>query len=261
MNPVNLVVLCLALMLFSLITVSLINRLQSRNRLMRQRAQTLRRRITELEELCAAIEPLLESVLIPSLVNAEVIDLIHTVKRLDSSATHLDVHLEQAQMLARDLNNDRRTQPLYRLMPSDAAIAKNKYYLTEAARLVRKRHAQGQLQTAEFDAFLRELIWAHLMVDVISFIGHGHKAIARGEPLVAYSFYRKAQNVLVGASVDDDRRHRFIREIGEILASKRPALSLDLMPESDFNPAQMALQASAKAQAAASAAAALDRPA
>lgn len=236
MNSVSVLTLCLALMLFSLITVSLINRAQTRNRLINHRIQVLRRRISELEELCVSVEPLLESVIVPRLINDEVIELIQAVQKLDNGANYLELQLEQAQQLSREFNNDRRSQPLYRLMPSDAAIARAKYCLTEAARLIRKHHAHGLLQTAEMEAHIKELSWAHMMVDVISHMGHGHKAVTRGDHLAAYSYYRKAQGILINGSIDEERRHRFIREISEILKNKRVALSLELMPESDFNP-------------------------
>ena len=236
MNTVSVLTLCLALMLFSLITVSFINQAQTRNRLIRNRLQTLKQRLGEFEELCASVEPLLESLQIPRIINDEVIDLIHAIQQLDGQASYLDVHLEQARALAKELSNDRRTQPIYRLMPSDAAIAKAKYYLTTAARIIRKQHAHGQLQTAEMEVHIRELTWAFIMVDVISYVGHGHKAVSRGDHLAAYSYYKKAQNILINSGMDEQRRHRFIRELSEILKNKRVALSLELMPESDYNP-------------------------
>ncbi len=235
-SSVSILTACLALMLLSVLTVSLINQFQSRNRLLRHRVESLRRKISDLEELCAAVEPLLETVMIPKLINDEVIHLIQAVRQLDPSTTYLDLHLDQAQNLARELSNDRRTQPLYRLMSSDAAIAKSKFYIIEAAKVMRKLNAHGIIQHSELEAFIRELSWAHLMVGVISHVGHGHKAVTRGDNVVAYSFYRKAQNMLINGNIDEQRRHRFIREIGEILSNKRVALSLELMPESDFNP-------------------------
>jgi hypothetical protein len=236
MSSVTGVTLFLALIVFSLITVSIANRIQTRKRLVRHKMLQIRVRIDELEEICAGIEPLLEPVFIPRLINEEILDLIRSVKKLDPNARFADVKLEHAQSLAQQLDAGQRTQPFYRIQPSDAAIAKRKVYLSEAARVVRRHQALGRLDSAEMEAYIRELAWAHLMVDVISHLAQGHKAVNRDDPVVAYGYYRRAQNLLIGTQVADDRRHRMIREIGEILSGKRLAISTDLMPEADFNP-------------------------
>lgn len=236
MSSIAGIALFFALIIFSLVVVSFANRIQTRNRLMRHKAQQMRLRIDELEEVCAGIEPLLESVFIPRLINEEVLDLIKSVKQLDANASFVAVKQEHAQTLAQALDQGQRTQPFYRAQPSDAAIAKHKHYLTEAARVVRRHQTIGRLQTDEMDSYVRELAWAHLMVDVVSFIAQGHKAVTREDPVVAYGYYRRAQNLLMSNQLSDDRRHRMIREIGEILAGKRLALGTDLMPESNFNP-------------------------
>lgn len=236
MNSFTGVTLFFALIVFSLVVVSFANRIQTRNRLVRHKVQQLRMRIDELEEICSGIEPLLESVFIPRLINEEILDLARSVKQLDANAGFVDLKLEHAQNLAQSLDSGQRTQPFYRAQPSDAAIAKHKHYLTEAARVVRRHQSLGRLQTDEMDSYIRELAWAHLMVDVISYIVQGHKAVTREDPVVAYGYYRRAQNLLMGTQLSDDRRHRLIREIGEVLAGKRLALATDLMPESNFNP-------------------------
>lgn len=236
MNSVTGVFIFLALIVSSLLVVSFANRIQTRNRLIRQRVQLMRLRIEELEEICAGVEPLLESVFIPKLINEEILDLIQSIKRLDANATFLEEKLEHAKALASKLDAQQRIQPLYRIMPSDIAIVKHKHYLTEAGRLVRRHHAIGRLQGEEMDSHIRELSWAHLMVDVISHVTQGHKAVNRDDPIVAYGYYRRAQNVLMSTQTPDERRHRLIRELGEILNGKRLALSVDLMPETEFNP-------------------------
>lgn len=236
MNSATGIIALLLLVAVSLTVVSLVNRVQTRNRLIRLKIHQLRRRLNELEELCTAVEPLLESILIPRLINEEILDLIHSIERLEDHAPYLDASRENAQQLAKQLEEERRSQSLHRLMSSDAAIAKNQYYLTDAARLVRRHHALGRLEASEMESYIAELSWAHLMVEVISHIGHGHKAVSRGDHLVAYGYYRKAQNLLINHNHRDDRRHRFIRELGEILSNRRTAISTDLMPETDYNP-------------------------
>lgn len=236
MNSVTGVIIFLALIIFSLVVVSFANRIQTRNRLVRQRVQRMRLRIEELEEICAGIEPLLESVFIPKLINEEILDLIRSVKQLDPSASFVDVKLEHATALAAKLDAEQRSQPFHRVMTSDAAIAKHKHYLAEAARVVRRHQAIGRLQSDEMEFYIKELSWAYLMVDVVSHVTQGHKAVNRDDPIVAYGYYRRAQNLLMGAQSADERRHRLIRELGEVLNGKRLALSTDLMPETEFNP-------------------------
>lgn len=238
MNSTTGIFLFLVLIFGSLLIVSFANRIQTRTRFVRQKIRQMRRRLEELEEICAAVEPLLETVLIPKIINEEIIDLIDSIAHLDPSANFVHVKREHANSLADKLSAELRTQPFCRSLTSDAAIARHKYYLTEAARLVRRHNAIGRLDTTELESHLKELSWARLMVEVISHIAQGHKAVNRNDATVAYGFYRKAQNLLMSANNSDDRRHRFIREIGEIFAGKRLAISTDLMPESDSNPTQ-----------------------
>src|SRR5690606_2128914 len=94
----------------------------------------------------------------------------------------------------------------------------------------------GRLQSTEADLYIRELAWAHLMVDVVSLVAQGHKAVNRDDPMAAYGYYRRAQNMMMTSPLPDDRRHRVIREIGEILEGKRLALEADMMPEVEYNP-------------------------
>jgi hypothetical protein len=236
MNSITIIVCFLCLMAFSLIVVSFANGVQTRGRLIHQKKFQLKRRIDELEEICTAIEPLLESVLIPKLINEEVLDLIRSLEQLDPNEPVIDIKRGNALEVADNLSSGVRLQPLYRVQPSDAAIARNKYCLTEASRVVRRHQLIGRLDTTELEAYIDELAWAHLMVEVVSLVSQGHKAVNRNEPMIAYGFYRKAQNSLLAANVRDDRRHRFIKEISEIFSGKRLSISTDLMPESEFNP-------------------------
>lgn len=236
------VLLLLLLIAASLTLVSLVNRIQTRNRLVRQRVQHLTKRINELEELCAAIEPLLESTLIPKLINEEIIQLIETVQRLDPEATYLEVKLDQAKQMSQQFASGQRNQALNRLLSSDAAIARSKHYINEVANELRKLQGQAKLQNTEMEGFVQELTWTRLMVEVISHIGHGHKAVARKDFLVAYGYYRKAQNLMINSQHKDERRHQMIKQIGELLKNKRASISEDYMPETEFNPSQNVMQ-------------------
>lgn len=225
----------LAIILLSLVIVSFVNRVQTRNRLIRQKCFQLKRRIDDLEELCSCVEPLLESVLIPRLINEEILDLIRSLEQLDGDAA-LDVKRATAEESGKILGAGQRTQVLYRVQANDADVARKKGLLTEAARVVRRHQALGRLDASELDAYIRELSWAHLMVEVVTHVTLGHRAVNRSDPMAAYAFYRKAQNALMQASINDNRRHRFIKEINDMLAGERLAISEELMPETQYNP-------------------------
>lgn len=238
MTAAVVLVVCSILLVASLLVVSLVNRQQTRKRLITEKIWQLRRKLTELEEITAVIEPFVESPMIPKAMNDEVIDLIHTINKLDSSITYLQSNLRTAQLLAESYAAQKATTALNRIQMSDAAIARAQSYLQEAARVVRNQQLVGRISITEMDAFLQELTWAHLMVDVLSHIGQGHKALTRADVLTAYGYYRNAQNKLMTANINDDRRNRMIREITEILQNKRKSISLDLMPETSLNPSK-----------------------
>ena len=230
------ILIFLVLMMFSLVVVSFVNRAQTRNRLIRQKSAQIRRRLEELEEVCSSIEPLLESSLIPKLINEEILDLIRSLEQLTPNDSTLDIKRANANEEAANFSSGNRSQPLYRIQNSDAAIARTKYYLTEAARVVRRHQAHGRLDATEMDSYIRELSWAHLMTEVVTHVSQGHKAVNRNQPMAAYGYYRKAQHLLMHSQLRDERRHRFIKAISDMLKGKRLAIGSDLMPEVEFNP-------------------------
>jgi hypothetical protein len=228
--------ICSLLMITSLLVVSYVNRQHTRKRVVTHKIWELRRRINELEEVGAAIEPLVESPIIPKTINDEIIELITTAKTLDPSILYLESNLMTAQTLSTAYLEQTSPTILNRVQPSDAAIARAQQYLQEAGRIVRSQQNSGRITITEMDQFIAELGWAHLMVEVLSHITQGHKAISRSDVLSAYGYYRNAINKLMTSAVIDERKHKLIREVSEILQNKRRAISLDLMPESSFNP-------------------------
>lgn len=221
----------------ALLIVSLINRQQMRARLITQKLSQMRRRVSELEELVAAIEPLVESLSIPRLINQDLIDLIqHMINLKPDSQAYLSSSLTTAQQQANELADEGKPREIYRLQESDAAIARNQYYLNEAAVIIRRLQAKGKIELAEMEVFIQELSWSHLMVNVISHIGQGHKALNRGDVITAYHFYRKSQSLLMESTHPDNRRHRMIKEITDILSNRTKTISIDLMPETLHNP-------------------------
>lgn len=225
----------------ALLVVSLINRQQMRARLINQKVSQMRRRVNELEELIVAIEPLVESLTIPRLINQELIDMIqHMITLKPDSQNYLASSLANAQHQAEDLADEAKPREIYRLQESDAAIARNQYYLNEAAVIIRRQQAKGKLEISEMETFIEELSWAHLMVNVISHVGQGHKALNRGDVLTAYHFYRKSQSLLMESGHPDNRRHRMIKELTDILSNRTKIISFDLMPETNYNPSDKA---------------------
>lgn len=222
----------------SLLLVGFADHMQTRRHVLQHKLQQMTLRIGELEEICAGVEPLIESILVPRLINDEILDLAQSIKRLDPNATSIDIKLEQAKELAEKFAAGQRSQPFYRVLPDEAAIAKHKQFLTEAGRIVRRHHALGRIQNADMESSIRELGWSHMMLDVVSLVVLGHQAVNRNDPVVAYGYYKRAQNLLMTSHLQDDRRHRLVREIDEILEGKRLALDEELMPESAFNPTQ-----------------------
>lgn len=236
MSSVTALSIGLVFLLVSLLALNLAKRFQARRRQKRAELEMLYKRVNDQEELRAFAEPLLESTAITELLNADVIALIQNVLELDPKATHLHEQIQQARELAEIFAQGRRTQPLNRLMESDAAIAQSKYNLTDVIRQVRKQQSLGVIDKCTSDQYLEELQWALLMVEVISYIGQGHKAIAREGLATAKALYQKALNLLNDDQSFAERHRKLKEELTEVVLGKRTAISLDLMPESRFNP-------------------------
>lgn len=207
-----------------------------RMRLINQKLHQMKRRVTELEELSASLETLTENAKIPALVNEEAMDVIQSMLNISPTNAYHQMAMETAQQRAEDLNSPNYHAAIFRMMESDAAIARSQYALSEAARVIRKRQAADFIQVAEMDSLLRDLSWANFMIKISSNVGQGHKAINRGDILRAHAYYRKALEVATEGGHKDDRQTQIISELGEILNGKRRALSPRLMPETLYNP-------------------------
>ncbi len=231
MSGNSILVLLLALTAIALFMVSMINQRQTRARLIQQKLSRMQRRVSELEELAATAEPLVESKAVAKVIHDEATDNIRAMVNLAPQTPLFQVSLETAERHAKELSNPTGKAPLCRMMASDAAIAQAQYALSEAARIVRKRQASGLLREAETDSLLRDLSWANYMVKVASNIGQGQTAARRGDRLRALSYYQTALEVATAERHQDERQERIISEIGELLNGKREALSRNLMPE------------------------------
>ncbi len=236
MSSISTILILLVLTAGSLFVVSLINQRQMRSRLLNQKLGKMKRRVTELEELSVSLEPLVENPKVPKIVNDEAIDLLETMLNIAPTNAYYQMAYETAQQRVEQLESPGWQVSTFRLMESDAAIARSQYALAEAARILRKRQASEHLQVAEMDTLLHDLSWSNFMIKVSSNIAQGHKAINRGDILRAFAYYRKALEVASEGGYKDERQNQIVSELGEILNNKRRALSPRLMPETLYNP-------------------------
>lgn len=236
MSSISTVLLLLVVTSIALFVVNLINQRQVRQRLLNQKLAQMKRRVTELEELSATIEPLTENKQIPQIINNEVISTLDSMLKMSPNNNVYRISMENAQMRNDELRDPSRKVSVFRLMESDASLARAHYNISEAARIVRKHQAQERLQVAEMDLILNELVWSDFMVKISSHIAQGHKAMNNDNNLRAVAYYKKALEVASTAALQDDRQNQIISEIGELLNHKRTALSPRLMPETLYNP-------------------------
>lgn len=225
------------LILLALTLVSLVNKLQNRKRIIRLKIQQLKTRVHELEDISLCIASLLESTDVPKLINEEIINLLQSIIQLDpESATLLSLNMKNAENLLNSYARGANPSSMNRIQPSDSAIAKHQYYLTEAGKLIRRHKNLGRIEEVEMQAHIKELAWAHLMVATVSQVAQGHQALKRNELLLAAGHYKGAHALVRNSSITDEKRHRLLRELNELIDGKRLALSTDIMPETAYNP-------------------------
>lgn len=240
MSSVAILIIFCAIAFCSIVAVSVVNQRQRRARIMGQKLRQMKRRVDDLQELVTAVDQLVESRAIAKLINDEVIYTLRAMQHLDPGASYLDAARKAAEQRADALSNEAQQRQLYRLQDSDAQIARSQRQLNEAGRLLRRQHAEGYLSIEELEAFMTELSWSHLQVEVISVVVQGHKALNKGDVVTAHAYYRKARQSLIRSQHSDPRRQRMIREISELLNRRRRFISPDLMPESQYNPKPLA---------------------
>lgn len=224
----------LAVLALGLIHLS--NHQRHRSERVSRKILELKRRIDELEVLIRNVEPLTESLAIPKLINNEIMELISAVRKLDKDDTSVTNHLENALSREDDLADPTHARKLYRILKSDADIARAQYLINETARIVQAQRRLNKIDEASRRTLLAELRWAHVMVSTLSLIAQGHKSMTRGDETRARAYYKKAHRKLVTSAVDDERRPRLVRELEEMITGGRLTVSPDLMPETDYNP-------------------------
>lgn len=236
MSDFSTVILLIAITSLSLFVVSTVNKRQLRAQLISQKLTQMKRRVTELEELSATLEPLVENNEFSKLINDEVIDITQVMVKLSPKDTLLNVSLEEAEKRSQDLLDPNAKAELFRLMESDAAVARAEYAITEAARVIRKRQSADKIPEGKMEQLIVGLNWSNFMVKVVTNVGQGHQAANNGNTLRASAYYRKAMELISQSHQRDERMSQLTKEMGEILSGKRTALSLELMPESLYNP-------------------------
>ncbi len=236
MTALNYLILFCALAICSLVAVSIANEKERRVKAIRHQLRTLKRRVELLEELVIEVDLLVESRDITKHINDEIINLLDSMLQLDSRASYLYASLANAENRGTAFSSHSTPKTLKRLQENDADIAKARLYLTEAGRTLKHQQNTGKITLEEVQRLLQELNWAYLMVEVITHIAQGHRAINRNDTPHAHGFYKRAQNALLQSTHPDLRRLSMIDEINEILKGTRSALSFDLMPEHQYNP-------------------------
>ena len=236
MPVTDILIILFGLALLSLAIVSVVNQRERRRRAIALHLNTMRRRAQRLEELAIEVDQLLESRTIPRLINDQILRLVEQMRQASPDAVYLDALQQTAQARADALADEGMPVVLDRLKESDLQIARAKNNLEDTAATLNGLRNRNVIDVEEMSEFARQLKWASLMVEALSLIGQGHKALRRSDIMSAHAFYKKAQHALMKSTHSDPRRHRMIKELSEILTGKRSAMSEDLMPESHLNP-------------------------
>jgi hypothetical protein len=225
--------IALVLMAFvALIVVSIVNRVQEKEKLRRLQQRKYKIQAEALADVVTCLEQTLPSLAIPKLINEEVTARWQQVLSLETgSRNHLETIIRHTQSRTEDFDaGNRYLLPSYQ-KDSDAQITQTQVQLTEAGKVLRHLCASGKISDAELEGYLAELSWAYLMVSVASYIGQGYKFSAMHDRFSAQGFYRKAQQLLMESLHPDPRRLRMIKELSELVDGSRSSISRDLIPE------------------------------
>lgn len=225
----TLIVILVFLMLITLFGVSVIGRIQQRQRLRRLQQRRLRIQAEELIEVVVCLEQTLPNRAITKHINDMIIALQQQMLALeDNHPEHIEAAIQKSELYSEELINPKNRQSISYQRESDAQIAKTQLHINETMHLITQLAAQGTINEIELDAYLIELRWAHLMVSVMSYIGQGDKSMAISDRFSAQAFYRKAQQLLMESMHQDPRRLKMIKELSEMVDGGRVGLSRDL---------------------------------
>lgn len=240
MSALAFLILFIVLAIGSLGVVSYINEKERRQKLVRHKLNRVKLRANELEELVVELDQIVETRAIPRLINEEIIEMLASVKDGNEHAMFLQANYQTAIARHDVLSDETKDKAYDRLMESDKQIAQAQNHLQEAAKIIRKQQGNGKLSLEEMNTFIEELAWSHLTIEAVTYIGQGHKAINRNDVLSAHAFYKKAQQLLANSAHTNPQRHRMIKELSEIMSGRRKIISEEMMPETQYNPGEMA---------------------
>ncbi len=219
----TLIVILVFLMLMTLFAVSVLHRIQQRQRQRRLEQRRLRIQVEELTDVVNCLEQTLPNRVITKHINDMIITLQHQMLALeDNNREHLEAAILKSEHYSEELLNPKNRQGISYQRDSDAQIAKTQLHINEAMNLIVQLAAQGTINEVELGAYQTELRWAYLMVSVMSYIGQGDKSVAISDRL---AFYRKAQHLLMESMHQDPRRLQMIKELSEMIDGERVGLS------------------------------------
>ncbi|MGD8176490.1 hypothetical protein [Marinimicrobium sp. ARAG 43.8] len=230
--------LLIIVLLSALFAVHLINQREEKVRQQRLHQRSYRWRADQLEEVLVGLEAVMSDRSVALCVNREILHLLEQMLALEQGdKTPLETRLRYVREREEGLREHPDQPRASRLRESDAEMARAKGHMEHAAKVLRRQHQEGRLdETLSLSDLLQSLSWQALMVEVITYIVEGHKALRRGDITTSQAYYKKAQGLLISSDHPDPRRMAMIRELGEVILGKRAALSEELMPEDAYNP-------------------------
>jgi len=235
MTALSVLIFSICLVIGSLVVIGLANRKEANARFLRKKLNQLKQWVESLEDVVLELDEIYQQREVVKIINEEIIERYEAMIELDPMASYLTAGLNNAKGRREEFSSGDKRR-VSRMCDSDVQIARRQACVSEAGRILRRRHSTGMLSAVELKEYLLDLSWLHLQLDVISSVIQGHKALHRADNLTATAFYKKAQIALVKSSHPSELRQRFLREIGAILHGSRVAISEDLMPETEFNP-------------------------
>lgn len=225
----TLIAVLVFLMVVTLLTVSVINRIQQRQRERRLQQRRLRIQAEELGEVVSCLEQTIPNRMIIKHINDMIIALQQQMLALeDKNPEHIEAAIRKSEAHSEEMLNPQNRPPVSYQRESDAQIAKTQLHLNEAMHLVTHLAARGVINEVELEAYLTELRWAYLMVSVMSYIAQGEKSMGISDRFSAQAFFRKAQQLLMESMHQDPRRLKMIKELGEMVDGDRVSLSREL---------------------------------
>lgn len=228
----------LALILFliasiaTLAVISFLTRTEEKERIRRQSQRKMKIQAESMIEIINCLEQITPTRMIPKLINDEVINLLTAISQLDKSPPpHLLSTIERAQLRSKELMNSQNKTKISYHKESDSQIKYAQFQLGEGVKVLRQLHTKSIITDSELSTYESELSWASLMVGLASQIAQGQEFAALGDNSTAQEYFKKAQQILLQSVHQDSRRQSMIKELDEMIAGTRRAMSKHLLSE------------------------------